>query len=71
MPQIQPFDPPSKLIAYVREELSKKEDLSRIALDSKVPRPWLKLFVQGCIPNPGVARIEKLYEYLSGKKLKV
>ena len=72
MEHLNSIDPPAKLTAYVLHKLAEQPDrVAQIALDAKVPKPWLDFLIKGKITNPGVDRIEKLYEYLSGKKLKI
>jgi len=65
-------DLPSKLTKYVLFALKKqKRPLTDVAIDAKVPLAWLDMLYKGKIKNPGVNRIEKLYEHFSGKKLNV
>lgn len=40
-----------------------------LAEQSSVPYFWLRGFLNGTIKRPGVDRVQKLYEFLSGKKL--
>lgn len=51
--------------------LAAKFDGSQMELaeQSSVPYFWLRGFLNGTIKRPGVDRVQKLYEFLSGKKL--
>lgn len=40
-----------------------------IAAETGVSAHWLKMFASGNITDPGVNKIEKLYEYLNGSPL--
>ncbi len=40
-----------------------------VANDTGIPFYWLRKFHYGEIDNPSVNRVQKLYEYLAGKKL--
>lgn len=42
-----------------------------IARASGINEHWLGKFRSGGIANPGSNRVQKLYEYLTGKKLKL
>jgi len=52
-------------------KLVKDEPRGLLAVYQKtgVPFYWLRKFAAGKIPNPGVNRVEFLYERLSGKKV--
>lgn len=39
--------------------------------ETGIPFFWLRGFAKGQYKNPGINRIQYLYEYLSGKKLEV
>lgn len=45
--------------------------LSIVAINSGIPIYWLRKFAAKKIPNPGVDRIQYLFEHLSGRKLNV
>jgi hypothetical protein len=63
-------DKPGSLVTEVRKML--KADIRpqlQIATDLKVPYHWLKSFMAGAIPDPGVNRIQYIYEQLTGRKL--
>lgn len=66
----------SRLVNHVRAQLKRligkdRRTIANIALDASVPVAWLTYFIDGKIPNPGTNRMEHLYEYVSGKPLKV
>jgi hypothetical protein len=42
-----------------------------ILIDLGIPQNWLSLFANDRLPDPSVNRVQKLYEYLSGKTLVV
>lgn len=42
-----------------------------IFLATGLPMQWLSSLVRGQTPDPSVNRVQKLYEFLSGKELKV
>ena len=50
---------------------SRKITLDDVAREAKLPRPWLKAFAEGRIDDPGVCRIQTLYEHLTGKPHKL
>lgn len=43
--------------------------IERIAEDTGLPKEWLVSFRLQRIASPGIGRVEKLYEYLTGKRL--
>ena len=45
--------------------------LPKVYLDTRLPYYWLKKFSSGDIKNPSVNRVQKLYEYLTGRELDV
>lgn len=45
--------------------------LLQIAWEAQVPLPWLKAVVDRRTVNPGVNRIEHLYEYLTGQSITI
>lgn len=72
MTEILECDQPGALMATVQKML--KDDarpLLQVFEDTKIPYYWLRTFSSGGYKNPSVNRIEKLYEYLSGKNLGV
>lgn len=49
-----------------RRELSRVAEtktLSQIAAGAGVEAPWLRLWVSGKIPNPGIVLIQRVYDY--------
>lgn len=44
---------------------------AEIFLATGLPMQWLSSLVRGQTPDPSVNRVQKLYEFLSGKALKV
>jgi hypothetical protein len=47
------------------------ESLLDIHKEANLPYFWLKKFKAGEIKDPSVNRVQSLYEYLTGKKLKI
>lgn len=47
----------------------RSQTLPNITAATKIPFYWLRKFIGGEIKDPGVNRIQALYEYLSGRKL--
>jgi len=45
--------------------------MQKIAADVGVSEPWLHKFKAGGIPDPGVRKCQRLYEHLTGRKLKL
>lgn len=45
------------------------EDLKTISNNSNISLPWLDKFRYNTPKNPGVATVQKLYEYLTGEAL--
>lgn len=62
----------SKFVAHTKKLLSERprsvryEDIERA---TGIPRGWLKSLARGSTKDPSCARIETLYEFLSGKPL--
>lgn len=52
-------------------DLPRHITLKEVADACDLQHSWLTAFVRGEIEHPSVNRIECLYEYLTGKKLKV
>ena len=48
-----------------------KLTLPELYRETHIPFYWLKKFSSGEIKDPSVNRVQALYEYLSGRKLKV
>ncbi len=48
---------------------ARSQTLPEISSGTGIPFYWLRKFISGEIDNPSVNRIQKLWEYLSGKKL--
>lgn len=47
------------------------QTLKQISADTGLQLGWLKLFAQNKISNPSCNRVEKLYEYMTGKPLEL
>lgn len=47
------------------------KSLPLIYKETDIPFYWLRKFSSGTIPDPSVNRVQRLYEYLVGKKLEV
>lgn len=63
---------PGSLYARTLELLhSCGKTLPLIYKETDIPFYWLRKFSSGTIPDPSVNRVQRLYEYLSGKKLEV
>jgi len=45
--------------------------LPEIYKETQLPYYWLKKFRSGEIKDPSVNRVQRLYEYLAGRKLEV
>lgn len=45
--------------------------LTQISFDAQIPVDWLKRLSSGRLRDPGVNRMQALYEYLTGKQLDV
>jgi hypothetical protein len=72
MPVIKEWHPPSTLLEKTVHLLkTRKVSCNQIFLDTKLPPNWIWCVEIGRIKAPSVQRIQKLYEYLSGKKLKI
>ncbi len=64
------YDKPGAFLATVRKLINENErPYVLLAGDLKVPAIWLKKVADGDIENPGLNRIEYVYEQLTGKKL--
>lgn len=62
--------PPGTLYQRTRELLRKDpRGLLDIHKESDIPFYWLRKMQQGEIADPGVNRVQKLYEYLTDTKL--
>lgn len=57
-----------RTLALVRAE---PRGLLAVHTKTGVPYHWLRKFAAGRIPNPGVNRVQKLFEKLSGKTVKL
>lgn len=66
-------DVSSTLLEAVVEQLQDKStnDLMQLWRNTNIPYFWLRKVANGDIENPGVKRIQFLYEYFNGKKLAV
>lgn len=63
---------PGSLYARTLELLQASDkSLPLIYKETDIPFYWLRKFSSGTVPNPSVNRVQRLYEYLSGKKLEV
>lgn len=56
---------------YLLKNRSRRLTLDQIARDTQVSKSWLRKYSEGKIDDPGTAKIEALYVYLSGKPLDV
>lgn len=64
------YDKPSKLHGEIMRLIKKDErPLVILAGDLKLPAVWLKRFAAGEVANPGVNRMEYIYEQLSNVSL--
>jgi len=61
------------LMTEVKRLIRERGDVTLLQIydATGVPPGWIQKLMSGVFPNPGVNRIQKLYEYLSGKKLTV
>ena len=59
-----------KTLALVRA-VPRSVTLQQIADEAGLPAAWLSAFARGEIDNPSVCRIERLWEYLTGRQLEV
>lgn len=65
-------DPPGSLYKKTRQLLrGEKRSLFEIAKESGIPFYWLRKVNAGTIHDPGVNRIQKLYEFLTNKPLEL
>lgn len=71
MPSPNPIkDPPGTLLRRTRHLLKQdKRSLFTIASESDLPFYWLRKFATGETKDPGVNRVQSLYEYLTNHKL--
>ena len=68
--KLEEYDKPQSLHINTRQLL--KDDprtLTMLSQATAVPFFWLKKFSAGEIPNPGVNRVQYLYEFLTKSKL--
>jgi broad specificity polyphosphatase/5'/3'-nucleotidase SurE len=72
MSKTKPISKVSKSLIQVTRELLRHDSRSlfEISRQTGIPFYWLRKFSSGEIKNPGADRAQKLYEKLSGKKLK-
>lgn len=60
----------ASLMEITRQMLKdSQKSLPEIYKESGIPFYWLRKFASGEIKNPSVNRVQRLYEYLSGKSL--
>lgn len=50
-------------------ELLRGRDLLLVYKETNISYYWLRKFLAGRFANPSVNRVQRLYEYLSGKKI--
>ena len=50
---------------------AEKQSLKEIAAEAEVSYEWLRHFWHRKSPNPGVMHVQRLYEFLSGKPLRL
>ncbi len=48
---------------------ARRETLVNISTETGIPFYWLRKFLGGEVDNPSVNRVQRLYEYLSGRTL--
>jgi predicted transcriptional regulator len=62
-----------KTLSLMNETLrllkERNQTLPEVASATDIPFYWLRKFHYGEVKNPSVNRIQKLYEFLSGRKL--
>lgn len=67
---LQDYDKPQSLYVRTRQLLKDdKRPLRMIGQATAIPYYWLKKFSAGEIPNPGVNRIQYLFEFLAKKEI--
>jgi hypothetical protein len=65
-------EPEGTLLRVTLEKLkSDKRSSSEISLATGLPLAWLVSLRRGSVKNPSVNRVQKLYEQLTRKKLKL
>jgi len=65
-----PCDQPQSLITKTFVLLKEDErSLADISIRAQIPYFWLESFSKGKVKNPGINRVQYLYEFLTGKKL--
>lgn len=52
-------------------ELAKGRDLIEVCMHTKLNYHWVQKFTKGLVADPSVNRVQRLYEYLTGKTLSV
>lgn len=63
-------DQPAKLMLKTQRLLKQsKVELTEICLATGIPYHWLTNFLNDVSGNPGVNRVERLYEFLSHNEL--
>lgn len=65
------MEQPGTLMEEVQRLLQERKDVTHLAIYNalRIPPSWIRKFQKGHFPNPGVNRVQALYEFLSGKKL--
>lgn len=61
--------PGSLMTETLRLLKDRNQTLETIMIETGIPFFWLRKFSAGQIAQPSVNRIQKLYEYLSGRRL--
>ena len=62
----------SSLLRRTRTLLRKTRQTHKdVARATRIPVAWIQQFSVSRSTNPGVTRVQKLYEYLSGSKLEL
>lgn len=61
------------LFQKARQLLIARQGISYLAVyvDTGLDPSWLSQFASGKLKDPGVNKVQKLYEYLTGKRLEV
>lgn len=72
---VAPFDQQQSLLTKTLELLGqrvdKRQDVEQIMRETGLPYHWLVAMSKGEVKNPGVNRLQFLYEYLSGTELEL
>lgn len=65
-------DEPQSLMQRTHDLLqADPRSVPTISMESRIPFHWVRQFSLGIMKNPSVNRVQALYEFLTGTKLKV